>query len=112
MTIYTATITLDTDTLEHAQQVIDERIGYDEDYGGFDYQFLTGTIITADAFYGMDPYYEEWRYAVAIGDTCLGLRDWITELRAQEAEPVCHLPRWVNDNGVCEHPDHDGGPTT
>lgn len=43
--IFTAIITLDTDTLEHAQQVIDERIGYDEDYGGFDYQFLTGTIV-------------------------------------------------------------------
>lgn len=33
---YTFTITVTTDTIDHANQVIAERLGHDEDYG-FDY---------------------------------------------------------------------------
>lgn len=66
--IFTATVRIETDTLEHAQQVLNERTGYDE-WLGFDYWISADLIVP---------------------------------------EPVCHLPRWVNDEGVCEHPDHDG----
>lgn len=29
-----------------------------------------------DDFYGMHPYYDDWRFAVVNGDTCLGLHEW------------------------------------
>lgn len=40
-----------------------------------------------DAFYGMNPHYEDWRYEVANGDTCLGLHDWVAQ-RSDRLEPL------------------------
>lgn len=36
MTRFHAVVTIETDTLDHAREVLTERISYDEDYG-FDY---------------------------------------------------------------------------
>lgn len=86
MTIFTALVRIDTDTLEHAQQVLNERTGYDE-WLGFDYWITAGGVTpTDDALYGMNPYYEDWRYEAANGDTRLGLHEWIAKRREQEAE--------------------------
>lgn len=37
MALYTYIVTIETDTPEHADEVIAERVGYDDDYG-FDYR--------------------------------------------------------------------------
>lgn len=41
--IFTATVRIETDTLEHAQQVLNERTGYDE-WLGFDYWITAGDV--------------------------------------------------------------------
>lgn len=43
MARYVATVVIDTDSIEHAEQAINERVSFDEDYG-FPYQFVTTEV--------------------------------------------------------------------
>lgn len=49
---YVASVTIEAETLENAEQVLAERLGYDEDYG-FDYRLSYGEVQDAETVPGI-----------------------------------------------------------
>lgn len=86
MAQFDLTVRINCDTIEEAEQVAAERLGYDEDYG-FAYQFGEETVVPViDRWAISEPDVLDWRLEVHNGETSLGLVEWYRNNRLDTSE--------------------------